>query len=186
MIAANAAPWPSTGGLVLTQIRGQLRTFWRTPISAFFTIVFPLMTLLLFGLIFGNDTFESPFGPITSRQFYAPALGAFSAVSATYTNLAITTTIRRDEGVLKRVRSTPLPPVIWMSGAIGAAIVLAFLGVALSLTVGVLFYGVEVELAKMPAAVVTFLVGTAAFAAEDLPSFRCTAQDSSKTCPCGA
>ncbi len=99
------------------------------------------------------------------RQFYTGGLAAFTAVSATYTNLANTVPIRREEGVLKRWRGTPLPAGVYIGGFIGSAIVLAFLGVVLMLAVGVVFYDLEVEAAKMPGAALAFLVGVGAFAA---------------------
>lgn len=150
-------------GLVLQQVRYQNRIFWRTPVAAFFTLVFPLMFLILFTAIFGNDEIESL--GVTTAQFYAPALAVFGAASATYTNLAVTTAIARDEGILKRVRGTPLPPWIYITGRIGSAIWIALLAVVLMMTVGAVVYGVEIPGATFPAAAVSFVVGAASFAA---------------------
>ena len=107
-------------GLVLAQIRYQNRIFWRTPVSAFFTIAFPLMFLVLFTALFGNDEI-STLG-VTTAQFYAPALAVFGVASATYTNLAITTAIARDDGILKKIRGTPLPPSLYILGRVGSAV----------------------------------------------------------------
>jgi ABC-2 type transport system permease protein len=73
--------------------------------------------------------------------------------------------IRRDEGVLKRWRGTPLPTWTYISGFILSAIVIASIGVMMMLTLGVVAYDLEIVWAKMPAAAVTFLVGVASFAA---------------------
>ena len=105
--------------LVWQQIRYQNKIFWRSPISAFFTIVLPLMFLIVFVTLFGSE--EIGGSGLTTAQFYAPALAVFGAVSATYTNLGIGTAISRDEGILKRVRGTPLPPWIYMAGRVGSA-----------------------------------------------------------------
>ena len=48
--------------LVLRQIHAQLRTFWRTPIALFFTIMLPLIMLVLFNALFGDDMVETPQG----------------------------------------------------------------------------------------------------------------------------
>lgn len=149
--------------LVWQQIKYQNKIFWRTPVAAFFTIVFPLMFLLVFVTIFGNEEIEEL--GVTTAQFYAPALAVFGAVSATYTNLAIGTSISRDEGILKRVRGTPLPPWIYMAGRVGSAIWIALLAVVLMLGVGVLFYGVEIYAESIGAAFITFIIGVACFAA---------------------
>jgi len=152
---------PSTALLLWGQVRHQNRLFWRTPIAAFFTIVFPLMFLVVFNLLFPDDGVTG----MSTAQFYAPALAVFGAVSATYTNLAIGTSIARDEGVLKRVRGTPLPPWIYIAGRIGSASYVAVLSAGLMLAIGVVAYDLEVYAVAVPAAVVTFLAGIACWAA---------------------
>ena len=79
---------PPDAKLLWPQIRYQNAIFWRTPVSAFFTLAFPLMFLIVFTLVFGNETIESV--GVTTAQFFAPSLAVFGAVSATYTNLSIT------------------------------------------------------------------------------------------------
>ncbi len=149
--------------LVWQQIRYQNKIFWRTPISAFFTIVFPLMFLFVFVTLFGNDTIGEL--GVTTAQFYAPAMAVFGAVSATYTNLAIGTAISRDEGILKRVRGTPIPPWIYMAGRVGSAVWVAFIAVFLMLLVGVVLFGVKIYAESLPALILTFAIGVACFAA---------------------
>lgn len=158
-------PFPTTAKLVTTQTRYQLVTFWRIPVAVFFTLGLPLVMLVLFNALFGDSTIVTPEGSWSSKQFYTGGLAAFTAVSATYTNLANMVPIRRDEGVLKRWRGTPLPTWMYLSGFILSAVVIAFIGVTLMLTLGVVAYDLEIELAKMPAAFVTFLVGVGSFAA---------------------
>jgi ABC-2 type transport system permease protein len=157
--------WPSTGRLFLGQVRHQLLTFWRTPVALFFTLLLPLIMLLLFNSLFGDQTVTIEGGEWPVRQFYTGGLAAFTAVSATYTNLANTVPIRREEGVLKRWRSTPIPTGVYIGGFVGSAVVLAFIGVVFMLGIGVVFYDLEVDPAKMPAAAVSFLIGVSSFAA---------------------
>ncbi len=72
-----------------------------------------------------------------TSQFYTGGLAAFTAVSATFTNLANTVPIRRDEGVLKRWRGTPQRPWVVLGGMIGSSIALAAAGVIVMLGLGV-------------------------------------------------
>jgi ABC-2 type transport system permease protein len=160
-----AGAWPATPRLVMRQIRAQLLTFWRTPVALFFTILLPLVMLVLFNALFGDNIVETDQGPWPVNQFYTGGLAAFTAVSATFTNLANMVPIRREEGVLKRWRGTPLSPATYLAGFVGSALVLAALGAALMLTVGVLAYDLEIEAAKVPAMIVTFLVGVTTFSA---------------------
>lgn len=157
--------FPATLTQIGRQTVYQLRYFTRVPVAFFFTLVLPLVMLVLFNALFGGSDIDTDDGTWTAGQFYTGGLAAFTAVSATYTNLANMVPIRRDEGVLKRWRGTPLPTWIHIAGFICSAVVIAAAGVVIMLAMGVLFYDLEIELAKMPAAVVTFLVGVASFAA---------------------
>jgi ABC-2 type transport system permease protein len=144
-------------------VQYEWKIFWRTPISAFFTIFFPLLIFVVFSLVFGNERIE--YLGITTAQFYAPSLAVFAAVSATYTNISIFTSYQRDEGILKRVRGTPLPSWIFFGGKILASILIALIGTLIMLSVGVLFFGLQVYPETVPILIVVFFVGVATFAA---------------------
>ena len=144
------------------QVGYQNKMFYRTPIAAFFTLVFPLMLLILFGALFGSE--DIPELGVTVAQYYAPALAVFSAASATYTNISVGTSFQRDEGILKRIKGSPLPPYLFFSGKIVSGTVVAALAVLIMMVFGVLVYGVTIYPRTLPAAVLTFLVGAGCFA----------------------
>ena len=150
---------------MLQQIAYQLRLFVRVPVAVFFTIALPLVMLIIFNALFANSAVTTDEGSWPTRQFYTAGLAVFTAVSATYTNLANMVPLRRDEGVLKRWRGTPLPTWVYVVGAVGASVIIAIVGVVVMLGLGVVAYGLQVEAAKVPAMVITFIVGVAAFAA---------------------
>lgn len=161
-MATTKTERPSTWSLLVQQIRYQNKLFWRTPIAAFFTLIFPLMMLVLFTAIFGNATTSTG---LPASQFFAPNLAVFAAVSATYTNLAIGTAISRDNGILKRVRGTPLPPWLYVAGRVGSGVYVAAIAVIVMMGVGAIFYGVSVPWRGIPGAVLSFIVGVACFSA---------------------
>jgi ABC-2 type transport system permease protein len=160
-----ATSFPSTARSLWTQTAYQLRSFRRIPIAMFFTLGLPLIMLVLFNALFGSDRIDTPDGSWSSAQFYTGGLAAFTAVSATFTNLANMVPLRRDEGVLKRWRGTPLPTWVYLGGFICSAVIIAVVGVLVMLTLGVVAYDLDVDAAKMPAAVATFLIGVSSFAA---------------------
>jgi ABC-2 type transport system permease protein len=139
--------------------------FWRNPANAFFTFVFPLMFLVIFTGLFGNDTITVVGREISVSTFYVSAIAAFSIITATYTNLAINVSFTRDAGVLKRIRGSPLPGWAYMAGRIGHAILVTILLVAIVATFGALFYDAEVPTRTLPAFLTTIAVGAAAFSA---------------------
>ncbi len=149
--------------LLLVWTRAQNRIFWRTPIGAFFTLVFPVLMIVLFSAVFGNETFPTAYGDVTASQFYVVGLAAYSSVSATYTNVTMTLCSRRDLGILKRVRGTPLPPWVYLGSVVLSSVWIAVLGTSIMLALGVTAYGVTIEAAKAPALVMSFLIGSAVF-----------------------
>jgi ABC-2 type transport system permease protein len=155
----------NTASLTLRQARYEMRAFWRNPAAAFFTFVFPLMFLVIFNVVFGNVEFGIPGGEVDASTFYVPAILAFSVIGACYTNIAIGVAFARQQGVLKRVRGTPLPPVAFLSGRILQAIGVALILVVIVLAAGAAFYGVEIPEDRLPALVVVLIVGAASFCA---------------------
>jgi ABC-2 type transport system permease protein len=151
---------PATAVLVLRQIRHQNKLFWRNPPSAFFGVAFPLVFLLLFNLLQGSERLEAR-GGIRFAQFLTPGILAFAVISACYTNLATSVPINRDEGILKRVRGTPLPPWIYLAGRVGSAAWVALISALLLVGTGVLLFRVHLVWRLLPAALLTLLVAAA-------------------------
>jgi ABC-2 type transport system permease protein len=149
----------------LRQVRYTNRAFWRNPASAFFTFAFPLMFLVIFTALFGNDTIDVFGREISVSTFYVSAIATFSIITATYTNLAIGVSFSRDAGVLKRIRGTPLPAWAFMFGRIAHSILVAILLVIIVAAFGAAFYDAEVPTRTLPAFLVTIAVGAASFAA---------------------
>lgn len=124
--------------LAWRQARYENRVFWRNSPAAFFTLVFPVMFLVIFNLIFSGDTTS---GGISETTFYVPALTVFAVISACYTNLAMNVSIARDQGRLKRIRGTPLPTWAYLFGKIVNSLIISALLVIIMLVIGVLVYG---------------------------------------------
>lgn len=157
---------------VLQQVRFTNKAFWRNPANAFFTFAFPLMFLVIFTGLFGNDE-QCSLGPgrcppgeiISTSTFYVAAIATFSIITATYTNLAINISFTRDQGVLKRIRGSPIPGWAYLSGRIAHAILVTILLVAIVVAFGALFYEAEVPTRTLPAFLVAIAVGAASFSA---------------------
>lgn len=147
--------------LALHQFRYDQKSFWRNPAAVGFTVALPVLFLLIFATIFGNQTVAVDGRQVKAASYQVPGIVTLALVSATYVNLAITVTGLRERGILKRLRATPLPAWAFFAGRIGNAVVVTFLLAALLLAIGRLLYGVTVNLATLPGAVVALLVGAA-------------------------
>lgn len=151
--------------LALAQVRYTNKAFWRNPASAFFTIAFPLLFLVLFTTIFGGGNARIEGQEISTATFTIPSICVFSVITATYTNISISVAFARDGGVLKRLRGTPMPAWAYMFGRIAHATLIAILLVAVTVAFGAIFYDVPIPTDNMPAFLVTLTLGAACFCA---------------------
>ena len=147
--------------LALRQVRYENRSFWRNPAAAFFTFAFPLLFMVIFNVIFGGEVERG----LTASDFFTPAIIVFAVITATYTNIALTVSISRDSGVLKRIRGTPLPAWAFLVGRIAHAVLIAFLLVAIVAAFGALFYEVSFPWERLPQLLLTLGIGAASFCA---------------------
>ena len=159
---ASAAP--TLGPVLLSQVRYANRGFWRTPVAAFFTLVFPLSFLVILSALYGNAVIDEDTG-LRLAQFTAPVFAVFGSCMACYVSLAMALAYARGSGVLKRLRGTPLPPALHIAGRVGSAMWVSMIATVVMIGVGVALYGVQVIWANMPALVLTFAVGMACFSA---------------------
>jgi ABC-2 type transport system permease protein len=152
-------------GQALRVVRYTNKAFWRNPANAFFTFAFPLMFLVIFTALFGNDTVPVAGREISTSTFYVGAIATFAIITATYTNLAINVTFSRDMGILKRIRGTPMAAWSFMVGRILHALLVTLLLVVIVVAFGALFYEAEVPSDTMPAFLATVAIGAASFSA---------------------
>jgi ABC-2 type transport system permease protein len=127
---------------ILRQVRWEQKQFWRNPPAAVFTFVFPLMFLLIFSALYGDDRIDD-LGGVKFVQQYVPAIVAFGLISACYTNLAFTLSLRRSQGILKRKRGTPLSVGTYMAGVIGNVVIITVLLTIVTILVGIVVFGIE-------------------------------------------
>jgi len=120
------------------------KAFWRNPAAAFFTAVFPLMFLVIFTALLGNG--EVPIGDVMvpASTYYVASMAAFAVISACYTNIAISVSFQRDDGILKRVRGTPIPGPAFLSARVVHALCIAVVLVIITTAFGAALYGAAI------------------------------------------
>lgn len=148
--------------LVLHEFRFAQKVFWRNPASVFFTALLPVLFLLIFATIFGDQHLDE-LGGIKVTTYYIPAIVTLAVISATLNNLTMNVTIAREAGLLKRGRGTPLPPWVFIAGRVGNAIVISAVMLVVVTLIGKLLYGAPIPWERIPAVVVTLVVGAASF-----------------------
>ncbi len=150
--------------VLVDQVRLSQRSFWRNPESAFFNFAMPLGVLLIFGATTTNATVPGRTG-VRVLTLFVPGILAFAIVVVAYGNLAATIALQRSEGVLKRLRATPLNPAVYLGGQIISVVATALLIAAVTITTGGLAFGVLPRAAAIPQLVLILTLGVACFAA---------------------
>ena len=167
MTAAALAGRPqhrrSNLGLVTHQVGYEQLSFWRNPQSAVFTFVFPVLFVTIMGALFGSVGKSSYFGGLSALQYYVPTIAALSVLGSCYGQLAVALATRRQNGILKRVRATPLPAWAYFTGLLAHCVLVSLVDIALIVGVGRL-YGVPFP-SQWLAITLTLVLGAACFCA---------------------
>jgi ABC-2 type transport system permease protein len=108
--------------------------FWRNPTAAFFNVLLPLLLLALFGAVFA--------GRREDLDIIVPGIAGLSIMSATFIALAYNLTFLRENGILKRLRGTPLPIPAYFAGVAASAVTNVVLQLAIVLVTGHLVFDV--------------------------------------------
>lgn len=150
--------------LVLRETGWEQLTFWRNPAAAIFTGAFPVMFLVILGTL-NRDSQIGFYGDIPANQYVVPAIISFAVMSACYTAVAMQLVNRRETGILKRMRATPVPAWVVIASQILSSLLVALLVGLLVGVLGVVFYHLQVVWARLPLVLLIVVVGGSALAA---------------------
>jgi ABC-2 type transport system permease protein len=146
--------------LFLHELRAQQLLFWRNREAAFFSFLFPIILLVLLGSVYGDDEIDG----VSGSTFLLAGLIGYGVAATAFASLAITLVVRREAGLLKRVRGTPLGPGTYLGAVIASMVIVIALQAAAQVAIGKLLLD-----AALPASPFSFVVvlalGAAAFAA---------------------
>src|SRR2546423_3723107 len=117
------------------QYRLERRMFWRNPSAAFFNFLLPLLFLGLFGAIFSSNQ--------KNLNVIVPGIAGMSVMSTTFSALAFNMTFLREQGVLKRIRGTPLPAGSYLGAIAASAVTNTAIQITIITVAGKVFFGVN-------------------------------------------
>ena len=116
------------------QYRLERRMFWRNPSAAFFNFVLPLLFLFLLGAVLAGNQ--------DVLNVIVPGIAGMSVMSTTFSALAMNLTALREQGILKRMRGTPLPSGSYLAALAANAVTNAAIQIVIVVLVGKLFFGI--------------------------------------------
>jgi ABC-2 type transport system permease protein len=120
----------------------ECKLYFRVPIMAFFTLVIPVLLVLLFGSIFGNE--PSPqYGGYGTVDLSVPAYTALIIALSALISLTITLANYRERGILRRFRATPISPAAVLGAQLMMQFVITLAGMGLLVLTGKLVYGLR-------------------------------------------
>ena len=108
--------------LLRHELGSQLRLYWRSRELAFFTFALPLIMFFLLGSVYGDDKIKAE-GNIRAADYLLAGMLGYGAIATGFAGLSIMMVIRRESGILKRVRATPLPPWVYVVALLGTTLV---------------------------------------------------------------
>ena len=114
------------------ELGGELLLYTRSRELAFFTFLLPMIFFVLLGSTYGDDTVDG----VRGSHFLEAGMIGYGAISIAFAGLAIVLVIRRESGILKRLRATPLPAPAYI-----AALLSAFLAAFAVEVVGLVLLG---------------------------------------------
>jgi ABC-2 type transport system permease protein len=117
----------------------ELKLQLREPVGLFFTLAFPVMLMILFGLIFGNEpqTFLGGYGQVdlSVPGYIGMIIGTVSMLS-----IPISMATYRENGILRRLRATPVQSKSILWSQVAAQTIITLLGIALLVITGLLLF----------------------------------------------
>ena len=146
--------------LFLHELRTEQMLFWRNREAAFFTFFLPVIFFLVFGSIYGDTKIDG----IHGATFLEAGMIGYGVASTAFAGLAITMVIRRESGVLKRIRATPLPPWTYLLAVLVSTFITFLVEAAILIALGRTLF--SVGLPDRPFSLLVALVaGAGSFAA---------------------
>lgn len=144
--------------LLLHQLRAEQLVFWRSREAAFFIFLFPLLLLVLLGSLYHGHYQHVPI-----KWAVVAGLVGYGCANTAMAGLAIQLVLRRESGVLKRLRSTPLPPATYVVALLASTLIIFGLQAVGMFLLGHALYGTPYP-PDIGSLVATLLIGSAVFA----------------------
>ncbi|WP_169947382.1 ABC transporter permease [Microbispora sp. H11081] len=150
MGAPNAALSREGGAVVLDPARSalwraavsrssvELKSFFRNRQSLVFTLLLPVVLLVVLGSIFSGTV---PGTHTDFKQMFIAGIIACGVMSVSFNGLAISIAIERDTGMIRRLASSPMPKSAYFIGKVVRVAVTGTLETLLLLAVAVLAFG---------------------------------------------
>jgi ABC-2 type transport system permease protein len=143
------------------ELRGEVLLYSRSRELAFFTFMLPLIFFVLLGSVYGSG---DKINGYRAADYLLTGMIGYGLIATAFAGLAIVLVIRRETGVLKRLRATPLPAPVYIAAVLLTTLLAFALEAACLIALGMILF--DASFPKAPGSlVVTVALGGACFAA---------------------
>jgi ABC-2 type transport system permease protein len=150
-------------GHLRRQVGYEQRSYWRNRGRSMFTFAFPLLYLVVFASLMKGQRADAAGGRIPYDDFLVPGILSFAVIMTTFSSIATSTAILRDQGVLKRMQGTPLPRWVYVAARVVSTFLVAVLQTVLVIAGGAILWGLHLRAGAVPEIGLALLLGSAAF-----------------------
>jgi ABC-2 type transport system permease protein len=130
---------PSLQSVYRTRAWVELKEFFRQRESVVFTVLFPVILLVVFGAVLDYDLGSG----VAFTQYFMAGIIAAGILGASLQNMAISIATERSDGTLKSLAGTPMPKSAYFVGKIVQVLAVTALILVILLAVGVVAYGID-------------------------------------------
>ncbi len=148
--------------LFVHQLRAEQRLYWRSRELAFFTFLFPLLLFVLLDSVYGDDVVKGEH--VKASSYLLAGMLGYGVASTAFAGLGIVLVLRRESGILKRVRATPLPPPTYLLGVIVSTVIVYAIEAAALIVLAWAAFGIDLN-TQWLSLVLALLLGSLSFAA---------------------
>lgn len=120
-----------------------LKMRFREPAVVFFLYAFPLLLLLVFGLMFGHTTAQLGGASVGYVELHVPALAVLAMATIAFQQIPSSTAAQREVGILRTLRAHHLKPWVYIIAELAVNVVMVVLSTGLLLLASTLFFGLQ-------------------------------------------
>ena len=140
------------------QLRWEQVAFWRSREAAVFVFLFPLLLFTLLTAVYNGHIYGRP----ASWALLAGMLG-YGIANTAFAGLALILVARRETGILKRIRATPLPAATYLTAVLTSILIVFALQTVALFVLGRVLKSTPWP-HHLPSLVLTLALGVFAFA----------------------
>jgi ABC-2 type transport system permease protein len=121
----------------------EVKMYFREKESVFFGFLLPILLFALFAVIFSGQFENNERVRMTAARWFLPGMIAAGVLLTSFQTMAMAIAAERDDGTLKRLRATPMPPVAYFLGKVGLVAATSLAQVVALLAVARVAFGVD-------------------------------------------